>query len=169
MGGSPTIVLGVDPGSLCTGYGLVESGPRVHRALEWGVIRSAASASQPERLAGIYRNLREIARRFNPQVVALEGVFYCKNAQSALKLGQVRGAIMMAALEEGVEIREFSPAEVKVAVTGYGRAEKAQVQAMVKTILGLSELPEPHDAADALALALCALTRQAWDRKVGVR
>ena len=161
------IVLGVDPGSLCTGYGLVESGSRVHRALEWGAIRNPPSASQPERIAGIYRNLREIACRFKPHLMAIEGVFYCKNAQSALKLGQVRGAVMMAALEEGLEIREFSPAEVKVAVTGYGRAEKAQVQAMVKTILALPKLPEPHDAADALALALCALTREAWDRRVG--
>lgn len=161
------IVLGVDPGSLCTGYGLVDGGARVHRAIVWGAIRSPSSASQPERLAGIYRNLREISQRFKPQLMAIEGVFYCKNAQSALKLGQVRGAVMMAALEEGLEVREFSPAEVKVAVTGYGRAEKAQVQTMVKTILGLPKLPEPHDAADALALALCALTRQGWDRKVG--
>jgi crossover junction endodeoxyribonuclease RuvC len=163
------IVLGVDSGSLCTGYGVVQGDGRLHRALEWGAIRNPPSAGQPERLAGICRNLREVMRKFQPGVLALEGVFYCKNAQSALKLGQVRGAVMMTALEEGLEVREFSPAEVKLAVTGYGRAEKAQVQTMVRAILGLAKLPQPHDAADALALALCALNRQGWDKKVGRR
>jgi len=163
------IVLGVDSGSLCTGYGVVQSDGRLHRALDWGAIRNPPSATQAERLANICKNLREIMRRFSPSILALEGVFYCKNAQSALKLGQVRGVVMMAAVEEGLEVREFSPAEVKLGVTGYGRADKAQVQAMVKAILGLAKPPEPHDAADALALALCALNRQAWDRKVGVR
>jgi crossover junction endodeoxyribonuclease RuvC len=161
------IVLGVDPGSLCTGYGIVQGDGRLHRALEWGVIRNPAESDQPHRIATVYKGLREIMRRCTPSVLAIEGVFYCKNAQSALKLGQVRGAIMMAAIEEGLEVREFAPAEVKVAVTGYGRAEKSQVQTMVKAVLGLAKVPEPHDAADALALAICALSRQAWDRKVG--
>ena len=162
-------VLGVDSGSLCTGFGVVQGDGRLHRALDWGAIRNPPAATQAERISAIYKGLRDVMRRFSPNVLALEGVFYCKNAQSALKLGQVRGAVMMAALEEGLEIREFSPAEVKVAVTGYGRAEKQQVQAMVKAILGLAKLPEPHDAADALALALCALSRRGWDSKVGGR
>jgi crossover junction endodeoxyribonuclease RuvC len=163
------IVLGVDSGSLCTGYGVVQSDGRLNRALDWGAIRNPPTATQAERITTIYKNLREIMRRFAPNIMALEGVFYCKNAQSALKLGQVRGVVLLAALEEGLEIREFSPAEVKLAVTGYGRAEKAQVQTMVKAILGLAKLPEPHDAADALALALCALNRQGGDRKVGLK
>ena len=158
-----TVVLGVDSGSLCTGFGVVEARGSSYRALEFGAIRNPSTATHPERLGKIHEALREVIARHRPELLAIEGVFFSKNAQSALKLGQVRGAVMVTALQAGLEVREYSPAEVKMAVTGYGRAEKQQVQTMVRAILGLSSVPQPHDAADALALAICALNRRGWD------
>jgi crossover junction endodeoxyribonuclease RuvC len=163
------IVLGIDSGSLCTGFGIVEGTGNRQRALTYGTIRNRASTGHAERLTVIHDKLKAVIQQYHPEVLALEGVFMAKNAQSALKLGQVRGAVMITAFAEGLRLMEFSPAEVKAAVTGYGRAEKTQVQHMVKSILGLSEIPEPHDAADALALAICALASGSWSRRVGER
>ncbi len=163
------VVLGVDSGSLCTGFGVVEGAGNVQRALTYGAIRNQSKTGHAERLAAIHNGLLSVIREYRPELLALEGVFMAKNAQSALKLGQVRGAVMVTAVAEGVRVAEFSPAEVKVAVTGYGRADKSQVQHMVKSILGLREIPRPHDAADALALAICALARGAWSSRVGSR
>jgi crossover junction endodeoxyribonuclease RuvC len=144
---------------LTTGYGVVLAQGSVHRALDYGAIRNDAKTPHPERLALIFRRMRELIRQFRPDLLALEGVFVSQNVQSALKLGQVRGAVMVAAAEEGVPVVELAPNAVKAAVTGHGHAEKAQVQFMVKAILGLPSIPKPHDAADALALAICALNR----------
>lgn len=160
------IVLGVDSGSLTTGYGVVEGAGNLHKALAYGAIRCRADQPHPERLAAIHRAIGEIIQNHRPEILALEEVFMARNAQSALKLGQVRGAVMVAASEAGVDVLEFSATQVKAAVTGYGRAEKSQVQLMVKSILGLAKVPEPNDAADALALAICALSRGAWAKKV---
>jgi crossover junction endodeoxyribonuclease RuvC len=163
------IAIGVDSGSLRTGYGVVRGAGNRSRCLAYGVIRLQPSAPHPERLAAIHRGLKDLIREHRPDVLALEGAFFSVNAQSALKLGQVRGAVMVTAFMEGLEVREYSPAEVKAAVTGHGRAAKEQVQRMVKALLGLEAIPEPHDAADALALALCAIARSGWDAKVGPR
>lgn len=161
------IVLGIDSGSLSTGYGVVEGTGQTHRALAYGALKCDASQPHPQRLASIVRGVREIIALHRPTILALEQVFVSRNAMSALKLGQVRGAVMVAAVEEGLEVREFAATEVKNAVTGFGRAEKAQVQLMVKTMLGLAQVPKPHDAADALALALCALARASWAARTG--
>lgn len=152
------IALGVDSGSRCTGFGVVERRGGRDRALAYGAVRLPADLPHPERLLTIHERLRDLIAEHRPDVAALEGVFVAGNAQSALKLGQVRGAVMVTCAAAGVPLLEFSPAEVKTAVAGYGRAEKRQVQAMVKAILGLGTLPSPFDAADALALALCALS-----------
>jgi crossover junction endodeoxyribonuclease RuvC len=160
------VVLGVDSGSISTGFGLVEGLGQVNRALDFGAIRCDSATPHPQRLGTICGRLREIIRRFTPSVLAIEKVFVSRNASSALKLGQVRGAVMLTAVEEGLEVREFAPNEVKMAVTGYGHAEKEQVQLMVKTLLGLKAIPTPHDAADALALALCALAQDSWTRRI---
>lgn len=152
------IALGVDSGSRCTGFAVVERREGRDRALAYGAVRLAAELSHPQRLLKIHERLRDLIVEHRPDVAALEGVFVAGNAQSALKLGQVRGVVMVTCAAAGVPLLEFSPAEVKTAVAGYGRAEKHQVQAMVKAILGLPTLPSPFDAADALALALCALT-----------
>ncbi len=154
------IALGVDSGSLSTGYGVVQATGSTHRALEFGAIRNDSKTPHAERLALIFEKLQQVMDRNAPDLLALEEVFVSRNVQSALKLGQVRGAVMVAAASRGVPVVELSPTTVKAAVTGHGHAEKTQVQFMVKAILGLPAVPKPHDAADALALAICALNRR---------
>lgn len=152
-------ILGLDPGSAVTGFGLVESDGRKHTAVEYGAIRLPVRAPFAERLLVLGERLKDLIARLQPHQIAIEDVFAALNVKSALKLGQVRGVAMLVAGRAGVPIAEYSPLEVKRAVVGYGRAEKHQVQLMVKTLLGLTEVPQPHDAADALALAICHLHR----------
>jgi crossover junction endodeoxyribonuclease RuvC len=148
-------IFGIDPGSDRTGYGCVEAeGPR-HRLIISGAIKTPALASFPEKLHVIHAGLAALLLECRPDCVAIENLFYATNARSALKLGHARGVAMLAAVEAGLPIAEYTPAEVKRAVVGYGRAEKPQVQQMIKLLLGLAELPTPHDAADALAVAIC--------------
>ncbi len=153
-------IFGIDPGSDRTGYGCVETDGSRHRMLACGAISSPASASFAEKLLTIHSRLAALIADCRPDCVAIENLFHAKNARSALKLGHARGVAMLAAVEAGLVIVEYTPAEIKRAVVGYGRAEKHQVQQMVKLILGLSELPSPHDAADALAVAICHVHSQ---------
>jgi crossover junction endodeoxyribonuclease RuvC len=148
-------IFGIDPGSERTGYGCVETDGFRHRLLDCGAITSPAMTSFPDRLLAIHTRLAELLRQLGPDCVAIENLFFATNVKSALKLGHARGVAMLAAVEAGVPVMEYTPAEIKRAVVGYGRAEKHQVQQMVKVILGLSEVPSPHDAADALAVAIC--------------
>jgi crossover junction endodeoxyribonuclease RuvC len=150
-------VFGIDPGSNRTGYGCVDTDGRRHRLVLCGAIRSGAAGAFPDRLASIYRELSAIIGRCQPEYVAIENLFHAANVRSALKLGHARGVAMLAAVQAGVPVVEYTPAEVKRAVVGYGRAEKPQIQQMVKLLLGLDRAPEPHDAADALAVAICHL------------
>ncbi len=150
-------VFGIDPGSMRTGYGCVDTDGGRHRLVLCGAIRAGATGAFPDRLATIYRELSSIIRQCQPECVAIEDLFHAANARSALKLGHARGVAMLAAVEAGVTVVEYTPAEVKRAVVGYGRADKAQVQQMIKLLLGLDRAPEPHDAADALAIAICHL------------
>jgi crossover junction endodeoxyribonuclease RuvC len=150
-------VFGIDPGSNRTGYGCVDTDGRRHRLVVCGAIRARESGAFPDRLAAIYRELSDNIRTCHPQFVAIESLFHATNVRSALKLGHARGVAMLAAVEAGVEVVEYSPAEIKRAVVGYGRAEKSQVQHMIRLLLGLERAPEPHDAADALAVAICHL------------
>ncbi len=150
-------VFGIDPGSNRTGYGCVDTDGRRHRLVLCGAIRATAAGDFPERLATIYRELTRIIRTCQPECVAIENLFHATNVRSALKLGHARGVAMLAAVEAGVAVVEYTPAEIKRAVVGYGRAEKTQVQQMIKLLLGLDRAPEPHDAADALAVAICHL------------
>ncbi len=148
-------IFGIDPGSERTGYGCVESDGSRHRLVLSGAITTAAAASFPEKLLTIHRRLAALIEGCRPDCVAVENLFHATNVRSALKLGHARGVAMLAAIEAGVTVVEYTPAEIKRAVVGYGRAEKHQVQQMVKLILGLAEPPSPHDAADALAVAIC--------------
>lgn len=152
------IILGVDPGSRRTGYGAISmEGDRL-RCIECGVITPAQHGKPPalpERLLIIHNQLESLIQRISPEIVAVEEIFYAANAKSALTLGHVRGVVLLAASRLGVQLKEYAPLEVKKAVVGYGRADKKQVQAMVKVLLNLKREPEPHDAADALAIALC--------------
>ena len=147
-------IFGIDPGSDRTGYGCVESDGSRHRMIISGAI-SGGGASFPEKLLKIHTGLSALLADCRPDCVAIENLFHSSNARSALKLGHARGVAMLAAVEAGLPITEYTPAEVKRAVVGYGRAEKHQVQQMVKLLLGLPALPTPHDAADALAIAIC--------------
>jgi crossover junction endodeoxyribonuclease RuvC len=150
-------VFGIDPGSERTGYGCVESTGSRHRMIACGAITSPSPTSFPERLLAIHSRLAELIDECHPQVVAIENLFFAANVRSALKLGHARGVAMLAAIEAGVPVVEYTPAEIKRAVVGYGRAEKHQVQHMVRLVLGLPSPPSPHDAADALAVAICHL------------
>jgi crossover junction endodeoxyribonuclease RuvC len=148
-------VLGIDPGSTATGYGLVEEHAGGLRAVAYGAITPPAGASFPFRLLHIYRELQALLARLQPDCAAVEAVFFARNVQSALRLGQARGVALLALAEASVAIHEYSALEVKQAVTSYGQAQKAQVQQMVRLLLALGEVPEPADAADALAAAIC--------------
>jgi crossover junction endodeoxyribonuclease RuvC len=148
-------IFGIDPGSERTGYGCVETDGSRHRVVACGAITTPAPASFPQKLLNIHTRLAALLEDCRPDCVAIEGLFHAANVRSALRLGHARGVAMLAASEAGLTIVEYSPAEIKRAVVGYGRAEKQQVQQMVKLILGLAVAPAPHDAADALAVAIC--------------
>lgn len=148
-------VFGVDPGSERTGYGCIDTDGQRHHLMVCGAISAPARASFPERLRLIHETIAEQLRECRPDLVAIETLFHAANARSALKLGHARGVAVLAAAQAGLTLVEYTPAEVKRAVVGYGRAEKHQVQEMVRLLLGLAEVPTPHDAADALAVALC--------------
>jgi crossover junction endodeoxyribonuclease RuvC len=148
-------VLGIDCGSRVTGYGVIDSDGGECHLVRCGAIRCQPSDPLPARLRSIHNGIAEIIRELQPEAAAFENLFYATNVQSALKLGHVRGVSIFAAAEANLPIFEYSPLEVKSAVTGYGRAEKIQVQQMIRALLKLSASPEPYDAADALAVAIC--------------
>jgi crossover junction endodeoxyribonuclease RuvC len=148
-------VLGIDCGSRITGYGVIDTNGADCFFVRCGAIRVDPDASLPRRLQHIHAGIAEIINEFRPDVAVFENVFYASNAQSALKLGHVRGVSIVAAADASLPVFEYSPLEVKGAVTGYGRAEKSQVQQMVRALLKLDTLPEPYDASDALAVAIC--------------
>ena len=148
-------IFGIDPGSERTGYGCIESSGSRHRLIDCGILFAPAPATFPEKLLVIHRGLRALLERHRPECVAVENIFYARNVRSALKLGHARGVALLAASEASILVVEYTPAEIKRAVVGYGRAEKAQVQAMMKLLLGLDAAPSPHDVADALAVAIC--------------
>ena len=150
-------IFGIDPGSQRTGYGCLETDGRVARLVVCGAITAPATDTFPHRLARIHRELSMLLTRCAPDCVAIESLFHAANVRSALKLGHARGVAMLAAVETGCPVVEYTPAEIKRAVVGYGRAEKHQVQEMIKLLLGLDLPPSPHDAADALAVAICHL------------
>src|SRR5436190_7988932 len=150
-------VLGIDPGSETTGWGVVEgdSSGQKYRLVEFGTVKLSSSATFSSRLLKISRALEEIIDRLHPDACAIEEAFYSVNPKVILKLGQVRGVALLAAERAALEIGEYSPRLVKQTVAGYGNAEKQQVQQMVRVLLSLTSIPEPHDAADALAVAIC--------------
>jgi crossover junction endodeoxyribonuclease RuvC len=148
-------IFGIDPGSDRTGYGCVETDGSRHCIVTCGAISAPPLSTFPDKLLRIHSCLTELIRDCHPECVAIESLFHAMNVRSALKLGHARGVAMLAAVEAGVPVVEYTPAEIKRAVVGYGRAEKPQVQQMVKLLLGLASAPTPHDAADALAVAIC--------------
>lgn len=158
------IVLGVDPGAGTTGYGVVARSGGAMSLLECGVIRTDAATPLPQRLREIYLGVGEVLSRHKVDVVAVEGVFFGKNARTTVILGHARGAILLAATMQDLPVAEYSPAEIKSAVVGNGRASKEQVQFMIQRLLRLKEPPRPNDAADGVAVALCHCNAEAIER-----
>ena len=161
----PRIILGVDPGSVATGWGVVQASGNSMRHLGHGTINASTAESQARRLSRIYKDLSKVLREFQPDGVSLEKVFFAQNVQSALKLGQARGVALLAAAEQDVEVHEYSAVEIKSAVVGFGHATKQQVQMMIASILRVTGRV-PADAADALAAAICHLNRQTFQARV---
>jgi crossover junction endodeoxyribonuclease RuvC len=149
------IVLGVDPGSLRTGYGAVETDGRRHRLVDMGALAPGQRLSLPEKLRHIHAGVAALLERLRPDVLAVEDVFHSANTRTALVLGHVRGVVLLAGAQAGIPVFEYPPATVKQQVTGFGRAEKAQVAYMVTRMLALPGDAPPGDATDALAVALC--------------
>lgn len=153
-------MLGIDPGLATLGYGAVE-GLTDPVSLGWGVIKTPAKAPIADRLQTLYDGTIELIDRFDPSVMAVEKLFFARNVTTAMAVGQARGVVLLAAAQKSIPIDEYAPSEIKQAVTGYGNAEKAQIQQMVAIILGLDEIPRPDDAADAVAAAICCLNTRA--------
>jgi crossover junction endodeoxyribonuclease RuvC len=153
-------IFGIDPGSQRTGYGCIDTDGSRHRLVACGAISVPAHAEFAARLLAIHEGLRALLVEHHPDCVAIEDVFHARNVRSALKLGHARGVALLAATQSGLPVIAYSPAEVKRAVVGYGRAEKHQVQQMVCLLLGLASAPSPYDASDALAIAICHLNNR---------
>jgi crossover junction endodeoxyribonuclease RuvC len=152
------LILGLDPGTATTGYGLVSEDPGGGlQTIEYGSIQTPAGMPDPERLVILYQRLREIILLHRPQGSAVEKLFFQKNVRTAITVSQARGVILVALAEAGLTIGEYTPNEIKQAVTGFGSADKHQVQEMVRILLNLSDIPKPDDAADALAVAITHL------------
>jgi crossover junction endodeoxyribonuclease RuvC len=149
------IVLGIDPGTAATGYGVVERNGASLRALDYGCLETLPTMALPQRLLEIHRAITELILTHRPEHIGVERLFFNKNVMTAFAVGQARGVVLLAAAEHGIPVYEYGPHEVKMAVTGYGRAAKDQVQRMVQMVLGMPTLPRPDDAADALAVAIC--------------
>ena len=148
-------VLGIDPGSETLGWGVVEGAGLKYSGVEFGTVKSSPKLAFSKRLAKIYVGVAEVIDRHSPDVVSIEEAFYANNVSVAMKLGQVRGVILLLAEQRGLEIAEYAPRLIKQTVTGYGAAEKHQVGEMVKILLRLKSVPSPHDVSDALAIAIC--------------
>ncbi|PID58593.1 crossover junction endodeoxyribonuclease RuvC [candidate division KSB3 bacterium] len=148
-------VCGIDPGSLKSGFGIIDRHEATLIAIAYGVIRTDPKTPLAQRLLTISTRLQELIQTYQPDEFAVEDVFVAKNAKSSLTLGQARGAVLLTAAQAGLNVAEYTPLEVKQSVVGYGRADKSQVQQMVKVLLSLQEIPQPDDAADALAVAIC--------------
>ncbi len=149
------IILGVDPGTAITGYGVVQSDDDGLRMITYGVITTPSDWQMPQRLQHIYAELVTLIRQHQPTDAVVEKLFFSKNVRTALSVGQARGVALLAAAQAGLTLHEYTPLEIKQAVVGYGRAEKTQIQQMVKLLLQLDHAPQPDDAADALAIAIC--------------
>jgi crossover junction endodeoxyribonuclease RuvC len=150
------LVIGLDPGTATTGYGFVREGPDgALTGVAYGVIRTPARDAIADRLAQLYQELTEILRHHKPDTAAVEKLFFQKNVTTAISVAQGRGASLVALSQAGLEVAEYTPMEIKQAIAGYGGADKAQMQQMVRALLNLEEIPRPDDAADALAVAIC--------------
>jgi len=153
-------IIGIDPGTATVGFGIIDAQGNKAACVDVGIISTTKADHDARRLHHIYVEIQKLFRKYRPQVLALEKIFFSKNIKTAMSVAQARGIILLAAEEAGLKIIECSPQDVKMAVTGYGQADKKQVQKMVKTLLKLEAIPTPDDAADALAAALAVINRR---------
>lgn len=155
------LAIGIDPGTATTGYGFVrrnETGDLV--AVDWGVILTSSDDDPSNRLVQIHKALKKLLKKHNPECAAVESLFFQRNVRTAMSVGQARGVVLLTLEQAGIPSYDYNPNQVKQAVSGYGAADKKQMQAMVRTLLNLPDLPKPDDAADALAVAICHLNTQ---------
>jgi crossover junction endodeoxyribonuclease RuvC len=148
------IILGIDPGTAIIGYGLIKKDREIS-LLDYGCITTSKELTSAERLKELHTKLEKIIKKYKPDIAAVEDIFFFKNLKTAIKVSQARGVILLAAAQQKIPVFEYTPLQIKQAITTYGRAEKIQVQKMVKLLLNLKEIPKPDDAADALAVAIC--------------
>ena len=149
-------ILGIDPGTSLIGYGIIDVDGKNYKAVDFGDLKTEININNTARVKSVYDFFDKLIKKFQPDKIAIESLYFFKNAKTVIKVSEIRGVLMLTAAKNGVEIAEFTPLQVKMAVSGYGRAEKAQVQTMVKLILALETEPKPDDVADALAIAICA-------------
>ena len=160
------LTLGIDPGTARLGFGLVDDADGLH-AVEFGVVETSSDEPMPMRLVELYDAIEALIAKRRPDALAVEQLFFARNVTNALAVGQARGVVLLAAARAGLSVAEYTPSEVKQAVAGYGKADKAQMGEMVRIILGLDRVPRPDDAADALAVALCHSQTAPLKRLVG--
>jgi crossover junction endodeoxyribonuclease RuvC len=162
------IALGFDPGTARLGYGVIASDPDP-RAIDYGIIATDADLPMAQRLVEIHEAVTELIQVFRPDAVAVERLFFAQNVTTAMTVGQARGVILLAAAQRGLPVAEYAPSEVKQAVVGYGKADKRQIQEMVRIMLGLESVPRPDDAADALAIAICHVQVAPFRERTGTQ
>ncbi len=148
-------ILGIDPGTSLIGYGIVDVVEKGYKAVDFGFLKTASNIHNSERVVEVYNFFRKLIKKYKPDSLAIESLFFFKNIKTVLKVSEIRGVLLLTAAEQNIEIREFTPLQVKQAVSGYGRADKKQVQRMVEMILGQKIKDVPDDAVDALAMAIC--------------
>lgn len=162
------IALGFDPGTARLGYGVIASDPDP-RAIDYGIIATDAKLPMAQRLVEIHEAVTELIQVFRPDAVAVERLFFAQNVTTAMTVGQARGVVLLAAAQRGLPVAEYAPSEVKQAVVGYGKADKRQIQEMVRIMLGLETIPRPDDAADALAIAICHVQVAPFRERTGAQ
>lgn len=153
-------ILGIDPGTATTGFGVIEVSGNQKKAIDFGVVSTHKDLPMANRLSEIYDDITTVIKRHQPNQIVVEQLFFATNSKTAITVGQARGVVLLVAAKSKIPIAEYTPLQVKQAITGYGQANKKQVGEMVKTILNLKQVPKPDDAADALAIALCFSKRQ---------
>lgn len=161
---SEPITLGIDPGTARLGYGVIRGGIRPS-LIDAGVIETWPDQAMPDRLVTLHQSVRDLIAEFQPRDLAVEKLFFARNVTTAIAVGQARGVVLLAAAQDGIPVSEYSPSEIKHAIAGYGKADKPQMQEMVRLILNLTHVPQPDDAADALAVAICHSQTASYDAR----
>jgi len=155
MKNKETIILGIDPGTAITGWGIIKDGKKEMKVIAYGCIETSKNKTDVQRLKETAQDLKSIIKEYQPDEMAIEELFFFKNLKTAIKVAQSRGVLMFVTASQKIPVSEYTPLQIKQALTGYGRADKKQMQWMVKEVLKLKEIPQPDDAADALAVAIC--------------